>query len=36
MKPFNALMQGSESANALGNVSWTKDSDLKVASRPRL
>ena len=36
VKPFNVLMQGSESPNAWDNVRWTKDNDLKLGSRPRL
>ncbi|KAJ9606512.1 hypothetical protein H2200_009473 [Cladophialophora chaetospira] len=35
-KPFNVLMEGSGSARALQNVAWSKDSDLKLGTRPRL
>lgn len=36
VKPFNVLMEGKGSAKAFENVSWSKDSDLKLGSGPRL
>lgn len=36
VKPFNVLMRGAGSPNALENVSWSKDSDLKLGRGPRL
>lgn len=36
IKPFNVLMQGSSSPDALKNVSWSKDGDLKLGRGPRL
>lgn len=35
-KPFNVLMRGCGSPNAFENVSWSKDSDLKLGRRPHL
>lgn len=36
VKPFNVLMQGNGSPNAFKNVSWSKDSDMKLSRGPRL
>lgn len=36
VKPFNVLMQGSDSPNAFKNVSWSKNADLKLGRGPRL
>jgi sarcosine oxidase / L-pipecolate oxidase len=35
-KPFNVLMEGSESPRALKNVAWSKESDLKLGGRVKL